>query len=190
VNQNAKVLELNTTYEIFGSDGMRLGHITQYGQSRAKHIFRLFTAFDQYFTHYFVVTDAVGRDGLKISRPAKIFRTKVHVWDGNDQFLGSLRQQNVFWKIRFDIVDAHERLVGHLQAENLRAWDFQVVDPSGRPLAEVVKSWEGWAQTQFTRADRYAIKVHVPLPDPLRQLTFAAALAVDLALKQDARGFG
>ncbi len=55
-------------------------------------------------------------------------------------------------------------------------------------MATVVKSWEGWGRTAFTRADRYAVRVHEPLHDPLRQLTLATALAADLALKQDARG--
>jgi hypothetical protein len=54
----------------------------------------------------------------------------------------------------------------------------------------MVKSWEGWARTAFTRADRYVVQVHQPLAYPLRELTVTAALVVDLALKQDARGFG
>jgi hypothetical protein len=54
----------------------------------------------------------------------------------------------------------------------------------------VVKSWEGWGRTAFTRADHYVVRVHEPLVEPMRRLTIAAALAADLALKQDARGLG
>ena len=38
-------------------------------------------------------------------------------------------------------------------------------------------------------ADNYVVQIHRPLEDPLRSLVVAAALTVDTALKQDARGF-
>ena len=42
----------------------------------------------------------------------------------------------------------------------------------------------------FTTADNYVLQIHRPLEDPLRTLVVSAALGVDTALKQDARGFG
>jgi uncharacterized protein YxjI len=187
VNQRTKVLEVNTEYDVFGADGRPLGAIRQIGQSRGKQVARLFTSFDQYFTHHFEVLDVTGRTVLRMTRPRKIFLTKLHVFDGADRFVGTIRQRNVFWKIRFELVDAAGEVVGFLRAENVRAWDFRVLDRYERPIAELVKSWEGWARTAFTRADRYAVRIGEVLPEPLRQLTVAAALGVDVALKQDAR---
>jgi hypothetical protein len=190
VNQHAKILEVNTDYAVFGSDGQRLGTIRQIGQSRGKAVARILTGFDQFFTHHF---DVLGPDGLavmRLTRPRKLFLTKLHVFDGHNWFLGTIRQKNVFWKIRFEIVDLYGQVVGHLRAENLRAWDFEVLDRYGRRVANVVKSWEGWGRTAFTRADHYVVRVHEPLVEPMRRLTIAAALAADLALKQDARGLG
>ncbi|MGH9111922.1 MAG: phospholipid scramblase-related protein [Acidimicrobiales bacterium] len=188
VNQRSKILEVNTEYEVFGSSGRPLGAIRQIGQSRRKSVARIVTPFDQYFTHHFEILGTDGRPLLRLTRPRKIFLTKVHVFDGDDRFVGTIRQQNVFWKIRFELRDGDGGVVGHLRAENLRAWDFNVYDRYERVVATVVKSWEGWARTAFTRADRYAVRIHEPLHDPLRQLTIATALAADLALKQDARG--
>jgi hypothetical protein len=190
VNQNAKVLEVVTTYDVFGSDGNRIGAIREIGQSRAKKVARVLTSFDQYFTHHFDVLDTTDRPVLRMTRPAKVFRSKVHVFYGDNRYIGTIKQENVFWKIRFGLYDAHGRVVGFLRAENLRAWDFKVYDLHQRTIATLVKTWEGWARTAFTRADRYVVRVHEPLPYPLRELTLAAALAVDVALKQDARGFG
>jgi uncharacterized protein YxjI len=188
VNQHAKILEVNTDYDVFGSDGQPLGTVRQIGQSRGKAVARIFTTFDQFFTHHFDVLGADGLPVLRLTRPRKVFRTKLHVFDGHDWFLGTIRQQNIFWKIRFEIVDLYGQVVGHLRAENLRAWDFEVADRDGRVVANVVKSWEGWGRTAFTRADHYVVRIHEPLVEPMRRLTIAAALAVDLALKQDARG--
>jgi hypothetical protein len=45
------------------------------------------------------------------------------------------------------------------------------------------------AKAVFTTADNYVVEIARPLEDPLRSLVVAAALSVDTALKQDARGF-
>lgn len=189
VNQHPKLLEVNTTYEIFGTGGRPLGAVRQIGQTRGKQLARIFTAWDQYFTHHFDLLDVEGRPVLRLTRPRKLFRTKVHVFDGHDRFLGTIQQLNVFWKIRFQLVDAYGMVVGHLRAANVRAWDFDIYNRIDRRVATVVKTWEGWSRTAFTRADRYVVRVHEPLEHPLRQLTLAAAVAADVALKQDARGF-
>lgn len=190
MNQRPKILEVQTHYDLFGSGGRRLGDVRQIAQSQSKQAARVLTGFDQFMTHHFEVEAADGVVLLRITRPRKFLRTKVHVFDGQDHYLGTLRQENVFWKIRFEIVDAAGSVVGLMRAENLRAWDFEVRDAHGRSLATVIKSWEGWGKTAFTRADSYVIRVHQRLPFPARELVLASALAVDLALKQDARGIG
>jgi hypothetical protein len=42
----------------------------------------------------------------------------------------------------------------------------------------------------FTTADNYLLDVSPMLGGPLRLLTFASAVGVDTALKQDSRGLG
>jgi hypothetical protein len=189
LNQRSKVLEVQTEYEVFGSDAGALGRIRQIGQSKGKQAARVLTAFDQYFTHHFEVESPDGEVLLRLTRPRKLFRSKLRVFDGHDRYLGELRQENVFWKIHFAIVDASGRTVGRMSAQNVRAWDFHVV-VDGRPAARVVKSWEGWGRTAFTRADRYVLRIEHYLEPDLRRLVMVAPLMVDLSLKQDARAFG
>jgi hypothetical protein len=71
-----------------------------------------------------------------------------------------------------------------------RAWDWDILDEAGEVVGTIFKSWEGWGRTAFTRADRYFVRIERPLPEPLRTLAASGALTIDLALKQDARGFG
>jgi uncharacterized protein YxjI len=75
-------------------------------------------------------------------------------------------------------------------ATSWRAWNFNIQDHTGTEVARITKSWESLAKTLFTTADNYVVQIHRPLDDPLRRLVVAAALGVDTALKQDARGFG
>ena len=105
LDQLPKIMEIETAYELFGSDAQPLGHVKQIGQSRAKQVVRVLTFFDQYFTHHFEMEDLEGNDVLRLTRPAKIFVSRVHVFDGQDRFLGTIKQENVFWKIRFQLLD-------------------------------------------------------------------------------------
>ena len=81
-------------------------------------------------------------------------------------------QANVFGKIRFDLV-ADGQLVGAIQAENWRAWDFAITDAAGTEVARITKKWEGLARTLFTTADRYVVLVHFRLPEPLASMVIA-----------------
>jgi hypothetical protein len=106
---------------------------------------------------------------------------------GNE--IGQITQQNAIGKIRFAL-EAGGQQWGSINAENWRAWNFNIQDHTGAEIARITKTWEGLAKTMFTTADNYVVQIHRPLQDPLRSLVVAAALGVDTALKQDQRGFG
>lgn len=120
LNQLPKVLEVETQYEAFGSDGQRIGTLRQIGQSRGKQVARVLTTFDQFFTHHFELEDLDGEDVLRLTRPRKLFKSKLRVFDGQNRFLGQWVQQNVFWKIRWTLLDAAGQPLAHMKATNLR----------------------------------------------------------------------
>src|SRR5206468_1492335 len=111
-------------------------------------------------------------------RPAKVVKSRVLVERPDGTPIGEIVQANVFGKIRFDLV-AGGQLVGAIQAENWRAWDFAIVDAAGTEVARITKKWEGLARTLFTTADRYVVLVHYRLPEPLASMVIASALTVD-----------
>jgi hypothetical protein len=107
--------------------------------------------------------------------------------DGGE--IGRIVQGNVFGKIRFSL-EAGGQELGSINAENWRAWNFNIQDHTGTEVARITKTWEGLAKTLFTTADNYVVQLHAQLPQPLLSLVVAAALSVDTALKQDSRGLG
>ncbi|MCU1605468.1 MAG: putative Scramblase [Modestobacter sp.] len=187
VNQKTKLIELTNEYAVFDGNGQQLGAVVQVGQSPLRKAFRLISSLDQFLTHHLEVRDATG-PVLVLTRPAKVMKSRVLVARPDGQPVGEIVQANVFGKIRFDLVVGGQ-LVGALQAENWRAWDFAISDASGREIARITKKWEGFARTMFTTADNYVVQVHQRLEDPLASLVLASALTVDTALKQDERGF-
>lgn len=189
VNQKAKLLELNTEYSIFDQHGTQIGAIRQVGQSKAKKVARFVSSLDQFMTHSLQLVDMAGSVQLTVTRPAKFAKSKVHVTDASGNEVGSIVQKNMIGKIRFGLESSAGEL-GSLNGENWRAWNFNISDAEGNEVARITKTWEGLAKTMFTSADNYVLQIHRPLEDPLRSLVVASAVSVDLALKQDSRGFG
>jgi uncharacterized protein YxjI len=188
VNQKAKLIELENEYTVFDQTGNQIGAVAEVGQSAAKKMARIVTSLDQFMTHRYEIRDQHQQPQLVLVRPRKLVKSKFVLERPDGSPVGEIEQKNVFGKIRFRLL-VGGREVGSLNAENWRAWNFNVQDAAGEEVARITKTWEGLAKTVFTTADNYVVQVHRPLEDPLRSLVVAAALCVDTALKQDKRGF-
>ena len=187
VNQKAKLIEVNSEYAIFTQTGQQIGAVRQVGQSVAKKVMRVVSSLDQFMTHSLQIVDTQGNVQLAIKRPAKLFKSKFEVTNGAGQVIGSIVQENMVGKIHFGLLVDGQRL-GSINAENWRAWNFNIQDAHGTEVARITKTWEGLAKTMFTTADNYVVQISPALQDPLRSLVIASALSIDTALKQDQRG--
>ncbi|HEY8057278.1 MAG TPA: phospholipid scramblase-related protein [Acidimicrobiales bacterium] len=188
VNQKRKLIELNTEFAVFDQHGTQVGAVRQVGQSSAKKALRFMSNVDQFLTHKFQIVDIQGNVVLALTRPAKLVKSKVLITDGLGQPVGDVVQQNAIGKIRFAL-EAGGQTLGSINAENWRAWNFAIQDHTGAEVARITKTWEGLATTLFTTADNFVVQIHRQLEEPLRSLVVASALCVDVALKQDDRGF-
>ncbi|MGI8537736.1 MAG: phospholipid scramblase-related protein [Mycobacteriales bacterium] len=184
VSQRGKLIELNNEYAVFDQAGNQIGAVRQVGQNAMKKAVRLLTSYDQFLTHKFQVIDGAGQVVLALTRPAKVMKSRVIVQRGDGSEVGEIKQQNVFGKIRFAMESAGQP-VGSINAENWRAWNFNITDAGGQEVARITKTFVGPAKAMFTTADNYVVQIHRPLEEPLRSMVVAAALCVDTALKQD-----
>jgi uncharacterized protein YxjI len=187
--QKTKLIELTAEFAILDDEGNQIGMVRQEGQSSLKKVARFVSSLDQFMTHTLAVYDGAGAKVVELTRPRKVFRSTVVVKDGQDREIGKIVQKNIVGKIRFDLQDAHGGDLGSLNGENWRAWNFSIRDASGAEVARITKTWEGLLRTAFTTADHYVLEVSGDLSPQLRPIVFASAAGVDLALKQDARGF-
>jgi len=189
VSQKAKLIEVNNEYAVYDRNGNQLGAVRQVGQSTAKKVLRVLTSVDQFMTHKLQVVDMAGNVALQLTRPAKVFKSKVQILDGQGREVGGIVQENMVGKIHFGMMVGDQRY-GSINGENWRAWNFAIRDHDGNEIARITKTFEGIARTMFTTADNYVVQIHRPLEEPLRSLVVASALSVDTALKQDSRGLG
>ena len=188
VNQKAKLIEMTNQYAIRDEQGNELGRIEQEGQSKLKKAVRLLGNFDQFMTHTLAVYDAAGNRVLQLTRPAKVFKSRLQVEDAGGRKVGEIVQKNVFGKINFDFVDQTGRAVGKIKAENWRAWNFAIVDDTEREIGRITKKFVGALKGMFTTADNYVVEIDPGVTGDLRLFALGAAAGVDTALKQDDRG--
>ena len=189
VNQKAKLIEITNEYAVYDQRGTQIAAVRQTGQSAARKVLRVVSNLDQFLSHKLEIVDATGQVQLRLERGAKFVKSTVMVLTGQGQEVGRIVQQNAIGKIRFSLESGGQQY-GSLNAENWRAWNFNIQDHTGAEVARITKTWEGLAKTLFTTADNYVVQLHRQLEDPLRALVIASALSVDTALKQDDRGWG
>ena len=189
VNQKAKLVELTNQYFIRDEQGTDIGWVQQEGQSKFRKVMRFLFNFDQFLTHHLSIYDTTNQKVIGLTRPGKIFKSRVVISDATGRDIGSIVQKNVFGKIRFDLLGSMGENRGQIRAENWRAWNFSIVDENEREIARIDKKFVGVAKAIFTTADNYVVDVDPSLQGDHRRLVLAAALGVDTALKQDDRGF-
>jgi uncharacterized protein YxjI len=187
VNQKVKLIELVNEYKVFDQNGAQIGSVAQVGQTALKKAARLVSSLDQFMTHTYEIRDASEKPVLVLTRPRKFMKSKFQITKPDGTVVGDVAQKNVIGKIRFSL-NANGQEVGTLNAENWRAWNFNVQNAGGTEVARITKTWEGLAKTVFTTADNYVVEFKAAIEEPLRSLVVASALCVDTALKQDSRG--
>lgn len=186
VNQKAKFIELTNEYIVRDQNGTQIGAVAEINQSTAKKIARFVSSLDQFMTHTYEIRDADEVPVLRLTRPRKLVKSTFQIERADGTQVGTVKQGNVFGKIKFSL-EAGGSVVGSINAENWRAWNFSVQDTSGTEVARITKEWAGLGKEMFTTADNYVLEIKQAIADPLLSLVVAAALCVDTALKQDSK---
>lgn len=184
VEQHAKFVDTSSSYDISHPDGHKLGSVRQVGQSGVKQLVSAFTKWDKHMTHTFEILDADGNVTLKVTRPAKMMKSKVIVEGPDGSEVGQIVQKKAIGKVRFQL-EAGGQDLGAIQGENWRDRKFQILDQQGEQIGRIAKSFEGLNKALLGGADHYVVEMYRPLDDPLRQLVVAAGVSVDTALHHE-----
>ncbi|GAB3282453.1 phospholipid scramblase-related protein [Parasphingorhabdus pacifica] len=182
INQQAKLIEMSNEYAVYDQSGNQLGSVLQTNQSGAQKALRLFSKMDSMMTVQLEIRDIAGNPLLKLTRPATMWKSTVHVQRPDGSPIGDIRMEKIWGKVRFAYEVGGQR-IGGMNALNLRARELSLVDHQETELGRITKTWQGLAKA-FTTADNYVLQLHRPLPDPLASMVVASALTVDTVLQQ------
>ena len=125
---------------------------------------------------------AVGADDRVLLRVTRLREPPMSVTDAAGDEIGRIVRDDVFGRVRFALRSG-DRHCGSVHADDLRGWNFAVLDHTGAEVARITRTWEGLADALVMTADDHVLQLRRPLPEPLRTLVVAAALAVDPALR-------
>jgi uncharacterized protein YxjI len=182
VHQRRKVFEMRNQYTLTGENGEAIGAIEQVDQSRLTFLARLISGLDVSLPVTLAVTTSGGAVAMRLHKPW--FRFRVTVTGATGAALGQVRKRVRLGKATFTVTGPSGDPLGELRAQNWRARDFRFDSPSGTEVARVTKTWRGLLTEAFTDADSYAVTFAPAADEPSRHLALAAALAVDLTMKQ------
>lgn len=182
VHQRRKVFELRNQYTLTGENGEPIGAVEQVDQSPFTFLVRLFSDLDVALPVTLSITETGGGEALRLRKPW--FRYAVTVSSGDGTALGRITKRIRLGKASFAVTGSDGEVLGELRAENWRARDCRFDDVSGAEAARVTKKWRGLATEMFTDADSYAVTFAASTDESVRRLALAAALAVDLTMKQ------
>lgn len=182
IEQQRKFFELRNQYRIFDVEGAEIGTIEQVKQSALAIIARFGTDLDAMLPTTLELKDVTGQPVLEMAKPW--FTVTFAVTTPEGEQIGSIRKQIRVGKARFALTDPSGGELGEVRAQNWRAKDFTIVDQAGNEVATANKKWRGLATEMFTDADTYAVTIQPYASEPMRRLALAAALAVDIVMKE------
>ena len=181
VEQVRKFFELRNQYGLFATDGRRIGSIQQVEQSPLHFLVRFISDLDVALPTTLAISDEHGDPVLRMHKPW--FRWQVDVQRADGTPVGTVAKQLRLGKARFQLSAPDGAELGEVRARNWRAKDFEILDARGGQIANVSKQWRGLLTEAFSDADTYVVELGAS-PEPLRSLALAAALSIDVLMKE------
>lgn len=182
LHQKRKFLEMRNQYTLTDESGAEIGKVEQTRQTPVAFLLRLVSSLDVALPVTLSVTNSNGDEEINVHKPW--FRWTVQVTDGQSQALGSVGRKMSLGNAVFSVRGVNGEEIGMLKSENWRARDFRLEDSTQREVARVTKKWRGLLSEVATDADSYAVTFDDLTDTQTRKLAIAAALAVDLTMKQ------
>jgi uncharacterized protein YxjI len=183
VEQRKKLFDVSTDYSIYDAGGRRIGSVRQVDQGAGQKLLRFVSSLDKYLKYSFEVTDAAGRVVLRLTRPARLHKSRLIVEDGAGNAIGDIVQTKMLGKIDFAL-ESNGSVVGEMMGQSWRDRRFTVKDLQGNRVAQVSKRSEG-LRGVFLAEDKYVVRLEPQVSEPLRTLAVAASVCLDVALHQE-----
>jgi uncharacterized protein YxjI len=84
---------------------------------------------------------------------------------------------------RYVVYDGDGSLIGAVAVDVPRN-NFELFDNAEKKVAHVRKKWAGLATHLLTTADKYAVEIYDPVPEPLRTMAVTLAIVMDMNLHE------
>ena len=126
------------------------------------------------------IIDQEGQPVLSASRGFFWFLSHLHMQDGADRPIGSLRRRLTFLNRKFNLEDSSGATVAEVRGRLLRPNTF-ILYVDDTEVARITKQWGGLAKEAFSDADTFRVQQDTRGRDQdFSLLVLATAFAIDL----------
>ncbi len=183
LEQQGRVIESSSVYDVTGPEGVALGQAVQVGQGRGARLLKATSDLDRNMPVTVEFRDPSGSVVLTLKKPGGVGPQRFVVTDPTGAGIGRINQRLRVVREAFDLVVAGQP-AGMLSSENWYDDQFSVLDAQGATYAQVRKVYEGYVRAQFTSSDIYTIQYAATASPVQRAMALASALAMDIAIYQ------
>lgn len=184
VRQHPSILKAAFEYDVLNPvSGEIILECRETSVGRMTKVFRLMgykatTPFD------IKVFTPAGKPVARVARGVPVTKSRVKVYDQDNQLVGGFHQKKFSFGGAFDVVDASGKALCRLDG-GLTGWNFRFVTAGGEQLARVTKKWAGLGKELLTSADDYVLEIDdsVPSNSSIRLLIFASVICIGIVTK-------
>jgi uncharacterized protein YxjI len=183
VRQPRRFMADRSDYEVYDQHGRQIAWAREQGADGGMQVLRHLARSTGGFERLVHVSDQHGHQRLVIRKHWSWMTatTSVSLPDGRP--VGTIEQDLKFFGAKFTLMDAWKRGIGTIEGD-LVGRDFRISDHNGHEVARVDRRLPDLGEF-LTAADSYALHHRYPsLPEPLRTLVVACAIAIDLVLRE------
>jgi hypothetical protein len=167
-------------YKVLDGDGTLIAVADQSNTpARAERLQTYFPGKSELHARAVLLTTPDGTPLLVVDKESGRMLTTVLRADG--ELVGTFRTERV--GRRYTVRDGGGKTIGEI-AVDLGRNNFTVTDTGGNRVGHVRKKWAGLATHLLTTADKYAVEISDPVPEPLRTMVVTTAIAMDLTLHE------
>lgn len=185
VRQPQKFWSWNSEYHCFDHHGRQIAHVHQDTSDSGSRFFQQWMTGSSQSKVF--VRDAWGHVRLVIQKHWALATATTHVTWPDGRPVGTIEQDFTFFKSGFTLIDPWKNRIGTIEGDFF-ARDFRISDHRQHEVARVDRSIPDIGEL-FSSADTYAMHRRYPsLPEPLSTLVVAAAITIDLVLRENSSG--
>lgn len=185
IKEQVQIMKLSGTYDIFDPDtNTQIGYAKEEPGGLVK--FFRFLVSKVLLPNLVKVYDSEnGEVVFYIKKPASFLRSKVSVYDKDDEFIGYFKSKVLTLGGGFFVFDHNEQQVAEIKGD-WKGWNFKFLNSQGNEIGTITKKWSGLGKELFTSADNYVISIddNEEYGTEKSMLLLAAGLAVDIIFKE------
>lgn len=184
IKEHAGMFKASNNFDIFDPNSQTIiMECRENDLSNLTKIFR-FTRFKTVTPFNIKINSKSGTQIIRIERGVALFRSKINIYDENNNLIGHFQQKYFSLGGKFEIFDEHNNFVATLKGK-ITGWNFRIFNQENE-FAQISKKWAGIGKEFFTSADNYMLSINeiVPANAKIRALILAATMCIDMVFKE------